>query len=203
MTPRFIITKIGFALHLANACLAVAEPNPQITPIRREITSPDQQSAVKIEHRALPRSDSVDGFFTLVLRVHGIAVLECPTMGYLLDAFWSPDNRYVAVNNRRSNSGDYVWVFSVPDRRVLEVPNDKVGEMFAHRAAARFSELTNASFEKFTNLAKKWINSRELEVESRIVFRHPSSVVMRRAVYEIDRGKLNLKTEEFTRVSRS
>ena len=197
------MTMIGFVLHLANGCLAVAEPNPQITPVRGEIVSPNQQSAVKIEHRALPRSDPVDGFFTLVLQVHGRAVRESPTMGYLLNAFWSPDNRYVAVNNRRSNSGDYVWVFSVPDGRVLEVPDDKVGEIFAHRAAARFPELANASFDKFRNLAKKWINSRELEVESRIVFRHPSFVVIRRAVYEIDRGKLNLKTEEFARTSRS
>jgi hypothetical protein len=38
-------------------------------------------------------------------------VAKYRTEGYLIDAFWSPDGRYVAVDNRRANSADYLWVF--------------------------------------------------------------------------------------------
>src|SRR5262245_11229243 len=46
------------------------------------------------------------------------------TMGYLLDAFFSPDNAYVAINTRRSNSGDYLWVISLRDGRPIKIPDD-------------------------------------------------------------------------------
>ena len=118
-------------------------------------------------------------------------------MGYLLDAIWNPNNRYVAVNNRRSSAGDYLWIFSAPDGKVLKAPNDSLGEVFARRAAVKFPELKSADFDRFTNVAKRWINSSELEVETRIVFHAPSVVITRHAVYQITEGKLNLKSEHF------
>ena len=41
-----------------------------------------------------------------------------------MDTFWSPEGRYVAVVNRRANSGDYLWVFSLGDGRTVKKPVD-------------------------------------------------------------------------------
>jgi len=46
------------------------------------------------------------------------------TMGYLLDVFFSPNSAYVAINNRRANSGDYLWVISLPDGKAIKMPDD-------------------------------------------------------------------------------
>ena len=170
---------------------------PEATPPPTELTAPDKQSFVSIEHRNLPSSDPQEGFFTLVMRVRGTIVLEVPTMGYLLDAFWSPNNEYVAVNNRRSNAGDYLWVFSLHSGEVLKAPDDRLGEVLAQMAAEKFPELARADFDRFSNLAKGWSDSRELEVESRIVFRRPSAVIVRHALYGVTDGKLALRREDF------
>jgi len=50
---------------------------------------------------------------TLRVSASGTTLVESPTMGYLLDVFFSPDNKYVAINNRRANAGDYLWVIFI------------------------------------------------------------------------------------------
>jgi hypothetical protein len=72
----------------------------------------------------LPGSDPYDGFFTIAVRSGKQYVAKYRTEGYLIDAFWSPDGRYVAVDNRRANSGDYLWVFRLPDGRSIKMPVD-------------------------------------------------------------------------------
>ena len=49
---------------------------------------------------------------------------EFDTFGYLLDVIFSPDSRFVAVNNRRANAGDYLWVISLKDGSPIKVPDD-------------------------------------------------------------------------------
>jgi hypothetical protein len=61
---------------------------------------------------------------TLRLSAGGKTLAEFPTMGYLLDVFFSPDNAYVAINNRRANAGDYLWVISLHDGRAIKMPDD-------------------------------------------------------------------------------
>jgi hypothetical protein len=46
------------------------------------------------------------------------------TMGYLLNVFFSPDGSHVAINNRRANSGDYLWVISLRDGKAIKMPDD-------------------------------------------------------------------------------
>ena len=65
-----------------------------------------------------------DGFFTIAVRNGKQYVAKYPTEGYLIDAFWSPDGRYVAVDNRRANSGDYLWVFRLRDGHAIKMPVD-------------------------------------------------------------------------------
>jgi hypothetical protein len=61
---------------------------------------------------------------TLRVSAGGKILAEFPTMGYLLDVLFSPDNAYVAVNNRRANAGDYLWVMSLRDGKPIKMPDD-------------------------------------------------------------------------------
>jgi hypothetical protein len=198
MNPGSMLKNVGalFAFIITMPLMS-AESDPHFSPPPSEIAAPNKKSSVSIEHRALPGSDRVDEFFTLVLHVHGRPVREVSTMGYLLDAFWSPNSRYVAVNNRRSNAGDYLWVFSLPGGQVLEAPDDARGAVLAQRAATKFPELALADFDRFSNVAKGWTGSGELEVESRIVFHRPNVVIIRRALYQVEEGELVLRKEDF------
>src|SRR4030095_6237038 len=61
---------------------------------------------------------------TLRVSAGGKRLKEFPTMGYLSDVFFSPDNTHVAINNRRANSGDYLWVISLRDGTAIKMPDD-------------------------------------------------------------------------------
>lgn len=61
---------------------------------------------------------------TMRVVASGKKLAEFPTMGYLLNVFFSPDNAYVAINNRRANSGDYLWVISLRDGKAIKMPDD-------------------------------------------------------------------------------
>jgi hypothetical protein len=61
---------------------------------------------------------------TLQIASAGKTLAEFPTMGYLLDVFFRSDNEYVAINNRRANSGDYLWVISLRNGKAIKLPDD-------------------------------------------------------------------------------
>jgi hypothetical protein len=61
---------------------------------------------------------------TLRVSAGGQTLAEFPTMGYLLNVFFSPDSAHVAINNRRANAGDYLWVISMHDGRAIKMPDD-------------------------------------------------------------------------------
>ena len=84
------------------------------------INSPDGNTAVRIQQKAMPGTDGVTDFFTLEILQKDKVVARVPTEGYLISAYWSTDGRLLAVNNRRGNSGDYLWVFSLPDGTCLK-----------------------------------------------------------------------------------
>jgi hypothetical protein len=66
---------------------------------------------------------------TLRVSAGSKALAEFPTMGYLLNVFFSPDDAYVAINNRRANSGDYLWVISLRDGKAIKMPDDVAEEV--------------------------------------------------------------------------
>ena len=73
---------------------------------------------------------------TLRVSAGGKTLAEFPSMGYLLDVFFSPDDAHVAINNRRANSGDYLWVISLRDGRAIKMPDD-VAEDVGKRNAGK------------------------------------------------------------------
>lgn len=75
---------------------------------------------------------------TLRVSAGGKILAEFPTMGYLLDVFFSPDNAYVAINNRRANAGDYLWVISLRDGKPIKIPDD-VAEDVGKKEAGRIA----------------------------------------------------------------
>jgi hypothetical protein len=75
---------------------------------------------------------------TLGVTASGRTLAEFPTMGYLLDVFFSPDTQYAAINNRRGNSGDYLWVISLRDGQVIKMP-DEIAEDLGKKEAGKIS----------------------------------------------------------------
>ncbi|MCW1921190.1 YARHG domain-containing protein [Luteolibacter arcticus] len=85
-----------------------------------------------------PFSRSPDGKFTveiyddvqqgplILVTENGDHLFEQPSMGYLLDAHWSPNGRYLALNERRANSGDYLWIMDLQRQDVLKKPDDEL-----------------------------------------------------------------------------
>ncbi len=89
----------------------------------QEICSHDNNFCVKIVPDKHP-----DGC-TLVVSSKDRVLAQFATMGYLLDVFYSADNSYVAINNRRANAGDYLWVISLRDGQPLKIPEDVATEL--------------------------------------------------------------------------
>ena len=170
---------------LASAVNSIAQEKPP-----DELYSPDQRYSVKILHSALPSSDSpYDGFFTIAVLSGKQYIGKYPTEGYLIDAFWSPDGRYVAVDNRRANSGDYLWVFRLRDGRAIKTPVDappqkhagdtyeKYAEEVVHRVTAVYPELTYDKFRKLFVFAHGWTKTGELQVKTNLTFRNLENAI--------------------------
>src|SRR5206468_4133814 len=84
-----------------------------------ELCSADHKYCVKIVARAQDLDHR-----ELIVSSKARVLAQFPTFGYLMDAFWSPDNKYVAINNRRANAGDYLWVISLSDGAAIKMPDD-------------------------------------------------------------------------------
>ncbi len=89
-----------------------------------EFCSADHEYCVKIVAKAQD-SDHRELIVSSKTRV----LARFPTFGYLMDAFWSPNNKYVAISNRRANAGDYLWVISLTDGAALKMPDDLATEL--------------------------------------------------------------------------
>ena len=138
-----------------------------------KILSPDGKSYVEISDTPLPGADSLDDF-TLIISANGKVLTKVPTYGFLLAAHWSSDGKYLAVNNRRGNSGDYIWVFNLQSGKALKQPDDKNGEAWEKAAGeAVHKELPSASED---TLVRDWVTAQgwkdgQLKVVVRSVYR--------------------------------
>jgi hypothetical protein len=195
---RFLSISIVLAV-LAPMLNSIAQEKPP-----EELYSPDKRYSIRILHSALPGSDPSNGFFTIAVRGGKQDLAKYPTQGYLIDAFWSPDGKYVAVDNRRGNSGDYLWVFSLRDGSAIKVPIDagpkrptEYYEKNAREAIARvtavYPELNYDQFNKLFTSAQGWTKSGELQVKTNMKFRNlENEIVVVWETYKIENEKLSL-----------
>jgi hypothetical protein len=177
-----------------------------------ELYSPDHRYSIRILHSALPGSDPYNGFFTIAVLNGQQYVAKYPTEGYLIDAFWSPDGKYVAVDNRRANSGDYLWVFRLSDGHAIKMPVDatpghpedvyeKYGQDMVQRVTLKFPELTYDEFNKLYSLAHAWTKSGALQVKTNLGFRSlPNEIAIVWDTYRITDAKLVLIKERVEKV---
>lgn len=140
---RIVLAAIAFAS--LPFCAAHAQA-PEEPPAR--IESPDGKTSVRILHEAMPGTDPGTEFFTLEVLRGEKALLRVPTEGYLLTAHWSPDGNFLAVNNRRGNSGDYVWVFDLAKAATLKTPDDKTGDKWIDAGVKQIAAKTGAAGKK-------------------------------------------------------
>ena len=172
-----VFTAVAVAAFVSSAATTAEDDPPE------ELYSPDQRYSVKILHSALPGADHYDGFFTIAVRSGEQYIAKYPTIGFLIDAFWSADGKCVAVDNRRANSGDYLWVFRLSDGRAIKMPVDaapghpedayeKYTADLVKRVARKFPELTYDEFRKLFTFAKGWTDSGDLIVKTNFAFRN-------------------------------
>jgi hypothetical protein len=193
---------LRISMEIALAILAPAANSAAQEKPPEELYSPDQQYSVRILHSALPGSDPYDGFFTIAVRNGKRYVAKYPTEGYLIDAFWSSDGSYVAVDNRRANSGDYLWVFRLRDGRALKMPVDaqprhaddvyeEYAEKVVHRVTAVYPELTYDQFMKLFVFAHGWTKTGKLQVRTNLSFRNLENAIgVVWETYKIENDKL-------------
>jgi hypothetical protein len=163
-----------------------------------ELASPNGDYTVQIVSRPLPHADSVTGDSILVLLERGRPIIKVPTTGYLINAIWSPNGRYVAVNNRRGNSGDYVWVFSLDGARSLKRPDDDSFAVPSKKISRICSECDESSFDKDLAIAKSWRSGDELEVEMRWRF-YKTALIVGHSVFKVSGHKIKLVEEKVSR----
>jgi dipeptidyl aminopeptidase/acylaminoacyl peptidase len=151
----------------------------ETNPPPSELCSPSQVFCVEIVAKALPQSDPYEGLYTIVVSRHRRVISQYPTEGYLLDALWSPDGRYVAVNNRRGSSGDYLWVFRLEDGKAVRVPNDEAAQDIVRRVSSKFPDFTMRSFNRRYTLGRRWKNQSDLEVRTELQFFSLNNAIIR------------------------
>ena len=122
LLPGLILIGIAFADAADRQHKASQKSNNESGPPSQACSS-DSKYCVRIK----PKAGQPDEC-TLRVSAGGKVLANFPTMGYLLGVFFSPDNAYVAINNRRANSGDYLWVISLRDGKAIKMPDDVAEE---------------------------------------------------------------------------
>ena len=118
---------------------SASQPTPTTVSGDQTLTSPDGVYSIRIIEERTPGGSVIENF-TITLFKQGNAISKQPTTGYLMTAYWSTDGKYLAVNNRRGNAGDYVWIFALPSGEVLKRPDDKIGEQWSKEAYRAMEE---------------------------------------------------------------
>ena len=138
------------------------------------------------------------GEFTLVVSKRQRVIARVPTIGYLIDAQWSPDGRYVAVNNRRGNSGDYVWVFSLKEGRAIKKPDDDSFSVPVQEIRRVCSECNDSNFDKGLTTSKGWISADTLRVETRLRY-YKTALLISHALYRVSGRRIQLVKQQIER----
>ncbi len=123
------------------------------------ILSPDGKSSVRILEQPVPGTDDPLDNFTLEIRFREEVVARAPTTGYLASAHWTPDGRLVAINNRRGNAGDYLWVYALPEGTCLKRADDPLGTRWIGAALAEIEDAAPGA--TADSLIRNWLTADE------------------------------------------
>jgi hypothetical protein len=133
--------------------------------------SPDGRFTVAIAHKPHPQGDNLEEY-TLELRSGSRVITSFPTTGHLLDVHWSPNLRLVAINNRRGNSGDYLWVLSLKDGVVVKRPDDRFDKQLLMQVEGmvrkRDPRATTENLNRYWLTSNGWRTASVLGIEFRI-----------------------------------
>ncbi|MGH8095289.1 MAG: hypothetical protein ACREIF_17785 [Chthoniobacterales bacterium] len=165
-----------------------------------ELRSPDGKFSVRVVDTPLPGADPDFGNRTIVVYKGKSILSRYPTTGHLLDGHWSPDGKYVAVNNRRGNNGDYLWVFGLTDGKAIWVPKFKHVEIIADRVAKQFPKLTPGEVNHGYITATGWDRGGLLALRAQLFYLHVrNNLVFVNGLYRIKDGVAELTSENIER----
>ena len=164
--------------------------------------TPDKQYCVDIVEQKLPGAPESEDR-TLILQHKGRVLARYPTFGYVLNIYWSPHLRYVALNNRRANSGDWLWVISLADGKVIKMPRDLAEELHKERLGLpniddaglgeitkKFSQCAGDGIHHEYLVATSWQSDNELRVLCEVTCFHFDDFIDAGNVYLIRGGRM-------------
>jgi hypothetical protein len=144
---------------------ALGETEADTEPPKR-IESPNRRVVLEMLGEPMPGADIMD-FFTLRVSLDRKKLMDLPTYGYFLEAFWSASGRYVAINNRRGNSGDYLWVIDLEKGQVVKHPDN---EDIMRRGAALVKEFWRSRGP--VEWGKEWLVAKGWGVGDQLLLRY-------------------------------
>lgn len=140
------------------------------TELQTTYESPDKRFSVEITANRLSGSNDDWNDKTILIKDNGKEIAKFPSYGYLLSVLWSGTGEYVAVNNRRANAGDYIWVISLPDGKCIKQPDDATGTFFGSAAERAFraidARVSDRTLIRETFTAKEWKNGNDLVIHA-------------------------------------
>jgi hypothetical protein len=123
----------------------------------KHVDSPDRRFSIDMEP-AKPGQASGGNDEFLVIREGGKEIARQATLGFLLDVFWDDTGKYVAINNRQANAGDYLWVFSLPDGKCIKPPDSPQLKPLSKLALDAFQHLDSRATDQ--KLEKVWVTGK-------------------------------------------
>jgi hypothetical protein len=126
------------------------------------------------------------------ISVGGRILARLKTIGYLMDVKWSASGEFVAINNRRASSGDYLWVVSLSNGQVIRKPDDPF--RFRPSVFPSSSEYGPDSdvFRMFI-IANRWDSDGSLLVERSFSYKNKNNTVIEHLVCEVSEGEIWVK----------
>jgi len=163
-----------------------------------EFWSPDKLFSVKIAETPTDAESSDGEAQMLVVAKNGHPIIKIPTDGYILNAFWSPNRKYVAVNVRNAHSGDYTWVFSLPDKSAIKKPFDDLG-IKDDKARPAHSEFDTYEVHRQWILATGWDDTGRLHIKIETTYKNIRDYLSDELIYEVTNDKLLLVKRNATK----
>ena len=168
----------------------------------KTFTSPDKHYVVQIVQNPEDAAHPFLAEATIIVTRKGKCILKATTEGFLLNAFWSKDGNWLALNNRNANSGDYVWAISLRTGKVIRKPFDG-GLNVPESACTKYPEYKNGGMYHQWVATSGFDDSGQLHVSESTTYRNDEENYLFIALaYKIEGEKLVLTHWEATKKPR-